>query len=134
MAVIEVKEKEIFNKEDIQVKESNERLRTEQRDLDKQAKLIEIGIEKTETLLKRSTSAEIIQVDKSLNTTFQEEVTNREKQLKAFVDSFSLNESLMAKTVTEGIGAFKTFINKTSSSANQSSVQGNGACEAIRSI
>ena len=88
MAVIEVKEKEIFNKEDIQVKESNERLRTEQRDLDKQAKLIEIGIEKTETLSKRSTSAEIIQVDKSLNTTFQEEVTNREKQLKAFVDSF----------------------------------------------
>ena len=36
----------------------------------------------------------------------------------------------MAKTVTEGIGAFKTFINKTSSSANQSRVQGNGACEA----
>ena len=37
----------------------------------------------------------------------------------------------MAKTVTERIGAFKTVINKTSSSANQSSVQGNGTSEAI---
>ena len=46
-AVIEAKEKEIFNKVDIQVKESHERLQTELRDLDKQAKLIEIGIGKT---------------------------------------------------------------------------------------
>ena len=37
---------------DLQVKESHERLRTEQRDLEKQAELIEIGIEKTEALLK----------------------------------------------------------------------------------
>ena len=36
----------------------------------------------------------------------------------------------MAKTVTEGISAFKTFINKTSTSANQSSVRGNGTSEA----
>ena len=50
--------------------------------------------------------------------------------LKAFVDSvFVENESLMAKTVTEGIGAFKTFVSKTS--AHQSSVQGNGTSEAI---
>ena len=41
---------------------------------------------------------------------------------------FVENESLMAKTVTEGIGAFKTFIKKTS--VNQSSVQGNGTSEA----
>jgi len=38
---------------DKQVKESQERLQTEQRDVDKQIKLIETGIEKTETLLKR---------------------------------------------------------------------------------
>ena len=75
MAVIEAKEKEILNKVDVQVKESHERLRTKQCDLDKQAKLIESGIEKTETLLKRSTSAEIVQVDKLFNTTFQEEVS-----------------------------------------------------------
>ena len=134
MEIIEAKEKEILNKVDIQVKESHERLRTEQRDLDKQAKLIETGIEKTEALLKRSMSAEIVQVDKSLNTTFQEEVTDGEEQVNCDLEGFRRfifveNESLMAKAVSEGIGAFKTFINKTS--ANQSSVQGNGTSEAI---
>ena len=43
---------------------------------------------------------------------------------------FVENEFLMVKTVTEGIGAFKTFINKLTS-ANQSSAQGNGTSEAI---
>ena len=134
MAVIEAKEKEILNKVDIQVKESHERLRTKQCDLQKQAKLIETGIEKTEALLKRSTSAEIVQVDKSLNTALQEEVTDGKEQVNCDLEGFRRfifveNESLMAKAVSEGIGAFKTFINKTS--ANQSSVQGNGTSEAI---
>ena len=134
MAVIEAKEKEILNKVHIQVTESHERLRTEQRDLDKQAKLIETGIENTEALLKRSTSAEIVQVDKSLNAIFQEEVTDGEEQVDCDLEGFRRfifagNESLMSKTVTEGIGAVKTYINKTS--AKQSSLQGNGSSEAI---
>jgi len=45
MAVIEAKEKEILNKVDKQVGESHERLRTEQRDVDQQVKLIETGID-----------------------------------------------------------------------------------------
>ena len=133
-AVIEAKEKEILNKVDIQVKESHKRLRTKQRDLEKQAKLIETGIEKTETLLKRSTSAEIMQVDKSFNTTFQEEVIDGQDQVVCDLEGFCRfvfveNKSLMAKTITEGIGAFKTFVSKTS--AHQSSVHGNGTSEAI---
>jgi len=39
------------------------------------------------------------------------------------------NESLMAKTVTEGIGAFKTFINKTC--AHESIVSGKGTSKAV---
>ena len=42
---------------------------------------------------------------------------------------FVQNESLMSKTVTEGIGGFKTFISKTS--AHQSNAQGKGTSEAI---
>ena len=134
MAVFQAKEKEILNKVDVQVKESHERLRTEQRDLDKQTKLIKTWIAKNEALLKRSTSAEIVLVDKSLNTTFQKEVTDGEDRVDCDLEGFRRfifvqNESLIAKTVTEGIGAFKTFIYKTS--ANQSSVQGNGTSEAI---
>ena len=134
IAVIEAKEKEILNKVDVQENESHKRLQTKQRDLDKQAKFIETGIDKTEALLKRSTSAEIVQLDKSFNTTFQEEVTDGEDQVDCDLEGFRRfvfleNKSLMAKTVTEGIGAFKTFVSKTS--AHQSSVQGNGTSEAI---
>ena len=102
--------------------------------MDKQAKLIETGIEKTEALLKQSTSAEIVQVNKSLNTAFQEEVTDGEERVDCDLEGFRRfifveNESLMGKTVTEGIGAFKAFVNKTS--AIQSIVQGNGTSEAV---
>ena len=119
---------------DKQVKESHERLRTEQRDVDKEVKLIETGIEKTETLLKRSTSAEIVQLEKSLNTMFKEDVIDGEDQVDCDLEGFRRfifveNDSLMAKSVTEGIGAFKTFISKTS--AHQSSAQGKGTSEAI---
>ena len=134
MAVIEAKEKEISNKVDKQVKESQERLRTEQRDVDKQVKLIETGIEKTETLLKRSTSAEIVQLDKSLNTLFKEDNSDGDGQVDCDPEGFRRfifveNESLMAKSVTEGIGGFKSFISKTS--VHQSNAQGKGTSEAI---
>ena len=133
-AVIEAKEKEILNIVDKQVKESQERLRTEQRDVDKEVKLIETGIEKTETLLKRSTSAEIVQLDKSLSITSQEEVIDGDDQVDCDLEGFRRfifveNESLMTKSVTERIGEFKTFISKTS--AHESSSQGKGTSEAI---
>ena len=134
IGVIEGKEKEILNKVDIQVKESHERLRTKQREMRKQVRLTETWNEKTEALLKRSTSAEIVQLDKSSNTTFKEEVTDGEEQVDCDLGGFPRfifveNESLMAKTVTEGIGALKTFVSKTD--ASQSRVQGNGTSKAF---
>ena len=91
-------------------------------------------MEKTETFLEQRTSAEVIKLDKSLNSIFQEEVADGEEQVDCDLEGFRRftfveNEALMAKTVTEGIGAFRTFISKTS--ANQSSVQGEGTREAI---
>jgi len=130
MAVIKAKKKELLNKVEIQVKESRERLRTEERNLGEQIKLIEREIEKTETLVKRSTSAGIVQMDKS----FELEVSDEEDQVDYDLEGFRRfifveNESLMAKSVTEGIGAFKTFFSKIS--ANQSGAQGKGMREAI---
>ncbi|KAL9980033.1 hypothetical protein ACROYT_G008569 [Oculina patagonica] len=80
---IEAKKKEILNEVDNQVKESVERLRTQQCEVVNQVKLIETGIEKTETILKRSTSAEIVRLDNksSLNAIFQEEVSDEEQQV-----------------------------------------------------
>ena len=119
---------------DKQVKESHECLRSEQRDVDKRVKLIETGIETTETLLRRSPSAEIVQLQKSLNTMFKEDIIDGEDQVDSDLEGFRRfifveNDSLMAKSVTEGIGAFKTFISKTS--AHQSSAQGKGTSGAI---
>ena len=133
-AVIEAKEKEISNKVDKQVKESQERLRAEQRDVDKEVKLMETGIKKMETLLQRGTSVEIMQLDKSLITMVEEEVGDGVNEVDCDLEGFRRfifveNVSLMAKSVTEGIGSFKTFINKTS--AHQSSVQRKGTSEAI---
>ncbi|XP_078361721.1 E3 ubiquitin-protein ligase TRIM71-like [Oculina patagonica] len=134
-AAIEAKKKEILNEVDNQVKESVERVRTQQCEVDNQVKLIETGIEKTESILKRSTSAEIVRLDSksSLNAIFQEEVSDEEKHvdrdfegLRQFI--FVENETLLDKINAEGIGSFKTFVSKTC--AHQSSAEGKGISEA----
>ena len=129
-AVIEAKKKDILNKVGVQVKQSVERLRTEQCEVDNQVKLIDTGIEKTETLLKRSTSAEIVLIDESsLKAIFLNEVSDEGEHvgcdlegLRRFI--FVENETLMDKINAEGIGSFKTFVNKTS--AHQSTAEGKG--------
>ena len=134
MAVIEANKKEILNEVDIQVKESVERLRTQQHKVENQVKQIETGIEKTETLLKRSTNAEIVHVDQaSLNALFQKEVVDEREQVDCDLEGlrrfiFVENETLIDKIKTEAIGSFKTFHCKTS--ANQSSTEGKGISEA----
>ena len=134
MAAIEANKKEILNKVDIQVKESVERLRTQQHKVENQVKQIETGIEKTETLLKRSTNAEIVHVDQaSLNALFQKEVVDEREQVDCDLEGlrrfiFVENETLMEKINTEGIGSFKTFHSKTS--AHQSRNEGKGISEA----
>ncbi|KAL9980037.1 hypothetical protein ACROYT_G008574 [Oculina patagonica] len=138
-AAIEAKKKEILKEVDNQVKESVERLRTQQCEMDNQVKLIEKGIEKTETILKRSTSAEIVRLDSksSLNVIFQEEVSDEEQQvdrdfegLRRFI--FAENETLLDKINAEGIGSFKTFVSKTC--AQQSSAEGKGISEATAGL
>ena len=134
MAVIEAGKMEILNKVDIQANESVELLRTQQCEVGNQVKLSEAAIEKTETLLKQGSSAEIVQLDKlTLNTMFQEgdgdegqQVDCDLERLRQFV--FLQNETLMAKLNTEGIGSFRTFVNNTK--AQQSSAEGKGIREA----
>ena len=134
MAVIEARKMEILNKVDIHAKESVERLRTQQCEEGNQVKLSEAAIDKTEALLKRGSSAEIVQLDKlTLNTMFQEGDGDEGEQvdcdlegLRQFV--FVQNETLMEKANTEGIGSFKTVFNKTK--AQQSSAEGKGISEA----
>jgi len=129
--VTEAKKQEIFNQVENQAKESLERLRIKQLEIEHELERIETVIENTETLVHRSASAEIVQLD----TTFLEGVRDEIAQvvvdcefedLGCFV--FVENKTLTAKTTHEGVGSVERFLNNRS--AHQSSAGGKGTCEA----
>ena len=131
MAVIEANKKEILNTVDVRVKESLERLRTQQCEADNQVKVIETETEKTETLLKRSTSAEIARLHKStfIMEKLQDEASDDEGQVDCDLEGlcrfiFVENEEIMEEAVTEGIGVFRILFNSTE--VHESSVEGKG--------
>ena len=128
MRVIEGKKQEIFKEVEDKARQSIERLVEQQSDVENELQLIETSIEKTETLLKRSTNAEIVH----FNTLFQEEVTDEaelvdcdRKDLCHFL--FFANKSLMAKANSEGVGSFKQIISQTKS--KNSTAEGKGITE-----
>ena len=133
IAIIETKKKEMLNKADKQIKESLGCVRTQQREVQRQVKLLETAVEKTETLLKRCTNAEITQLDKSLNTVLPEEVSDVGKQAAAYPEGlrqFLLkeNKTLLDSLNSDGIGTFQTFV--TNTCAHQSTAEGEGISEA----
>ena len=133
IAIIETKKKEMLNKADKQIKESLGCVRTQQREVQRQVKLLETAVEKAETLLKRCTNAEITQLDKSLNTVLPEEVSGVGKQAAADPEGlrqfrFKENKTLLDSLNSDGIGTFQTFMANTC--VHQSTVEGEGICEA----
>ena len=134
IAAIEAKKKEILHKVELQVKESLECLRTQQCEVERQMKQLETAIEKSEKLLKRSTSAEITQLDKTLDTILQEEISDEGKPVNYDLEglrqfSFVENKTVLAMVNTDGIGSFETSLNKTTSFLT--TAEGNGISEAI---
>lgn len=134
IGVIEAKKNEIFNKVENQERESLEGLIMQKSEIEQQVKMTETAVEKTETLLKRSTNAEVVQLDKSLKIIFQGGVRQEGKQVDCDLEClhqiiFVENTTLMDKTNTEGIGLIKTVVDKTS--AHQSSAEGKGITEVI---
>ena len=122
---IEAKKQEIFKDVEKKAKESLEHLGIQQCEVENQAKLITKEIKKTETLLKRSTNAEIV----GLDTSFLGQVNNEGEELDCDSEGrrhfiFKENETLMHKASSEGIGSFETFLSKTD--AQQSSAGGKG--------
>ena len=133
--VIETKKQEICNEVENEATVSIKRLVTQKSETEHRVKMTETIIEQTETFLERRTSAEIVQVDTSLDAIFQEGVVANEEEFvncgleaaRRFI--FVENETLMSKTITEGIGSFNAVFNKTS--ARQSIVEGKGTSEAV---
>ena len=127
--VFEAKKQELFKEVEDKAQEVIKRLEEQQSEVENELQLmIETSIEKTETLLKRSTNAEIVR----FNTLFQDEVTDEaekvdcdRKDLGHFV-SFA-NKSLMAKANGEGVRSLKQIISQTKSS--HSKAEGKGITE-----
>ena len=137
IGVIEAKKQEIFDKAECQAAESLERLVIQKSEIEHQVNTTETVIEQTETLLKQSTSAEIVQLHDSLNTIFPEGVSDETEQVDCDLEVirqfiFEENETLMDKANTEGIGSLKTLAKITS--AHQSSAEGKGITEGVVGI
>ena len=99
----------------------------------RQVKLLETTVEKTETLLKRFTNAEITQLDKSLNTVLPEEDSDVRKQAAADLEGlrqfrFEENKTLLDSLNSDGIGSIRTYV--TNTCAHQSTTDGKGVREA----
>ena len=129
MKVIKVEKQEIFKQAEDKAKESLEGLETQQCKVEHELQRIETEIEKTETLLTRSTSAEIVQLD----ATFLKRVGDDGVQLDCDVEDpggfiFVENKTLMDNASCDGIGSVGTFASKTK--ACRSSAEGKGISEA----
>ena len=130
MKVFEAKKQELFKEVEDKAQEAIECLEEQQSEVENELQLIETSIKKTETLLKRSTNAEIVHF--TVNTLFQEEVTDEaelvdcdRKDLGHFV--FFANKSLTAKANSEGVGSLKQIISQTKSC--NSKAEGKGITE-----
>ena len=127
--VIEAKKQEIFKEVEDQAKESLERLGMKQREVEQELEQIETALTKTGTLLTRSTSAEIMQ----LNTIFREGVSDDSVQLVCDFEDigcfrFIENKTLIDNVSGDGIGSVGILLSKTK--VHQSSANGKRTSEA----
>ena len=137
IAVIEAKKQEIIAEADHEAQQSLQRLRVQRIDIENKVKNIETAVGKSETLIKRSTNAELAQIDKTLSTIIPKEVDIEREQVDCDLEGlrqffFEQNESLKTKTNDEGIGCIRTFSSRTK--VDQSIAEGKGFTEAIVGI
>jgi len=131
--VIDEKKQEIINEVENQAKESLQRLETNKSEIEDEVKMSEATLNKAETFLKRSASAEIMQPNKLLNKIFQEEVgeeNSADRDEGNFLEfDFVKNQTLLENVSAENIGSLKRFVSKTR--PHLSSAEGKGINEAF---
>ena len=137
IALIKAKKLQIFTETDHEAQQSLKRLRVQRIDIENKVKNIETAVEKSETLLKRSTNAELAHIDKTLSTIIPKEEDDEREEVDCDLEGlrqfiFEENESLKTNTKDEGIGSIKTFLSETR--GDQSTAEGGGLTEAIVGI
>ena len=130
---VEAKKLEVFDDVERRTQLSLERIGIQMDKFVEQVKQHESEVERTETFIKRSTSAEIMQPNDVWNIIFREEnskeetVTDRENESFLARLSFVKNQKLFDLACGEQIGSLKS----TQTRAQQSSADGKGISEAI---
>ena len=119
MRIIEAKKQDIFKEVEDKAQELIERLVVQQSEVENELQLIETSIEKTETFLKRSSNAQIVQ----FNTVFQKAGDDGAEQVECELKDFGHFVFAGNKTLLEkGVGSF--FVTKTKS--RKSRAEGKG--------
>ena len=130
IATIEAKKQEIFDDVERRTKASVQKIGKQKEDIEEQAKRHESEIENTETLLKRSTSAQVMQPNELMDKLLKEEnyQDNSDRDDDFFQEFYFLkNHKLFDLVSVEQIGSLK----ESQTRAQQSSADGKGISEAI---
>ena len=128
-AAIEAKKEEIFDEVERRTQSSLENIGIQKDKFEEQVKKQESEIERTETVIKRSTSAEIMQPKDLFDKLLKEEnntVVDLENERFLARLNFVKNQKLFDLACIEQIG----FLKSTQTRAQQSSAQGKGISEA----
>lgn len=131
LAIIEAKKRAIFLEVENKTRKSFEHLTTEKCKIENEIKAIDALLEKADKLLTQSTDAEIIQLNKSLQTSFSRfsETETTSSDLEALPTRFFVENKKLLDTVnSEDIG-FLEMPHQTK--ANQSIAEGEGLNEAV---
>ena len=130
IATIEAKKQEIFDDVERRTKASVQKIGKQKEDIEEQAKRHESEIENTETLLKRSTSAQVMQPNELMDKIFKEENYQEESDRDDGLYQelfFVKNHKLFDLVSLEQIGSLK----ESQTRAQQSGAYGKGISEAI---
>ena len=131
-AAIEAKKLEMFDDVERRTKTSLQEIGKQKEDIEQQARKHESEIEDGETILKRSTSAQLMQPNKPLDKILKEENYREDSDRDdGFFQElyFVQNRKLFHLVRAEQIGSLKDYLTQTR--AQQSSADGKGITEAI---
>ena len=114
IAIIEARKQDVFDAVDYEAKKSLEPLSQKKGEVENQVKIIESAIERTQFLMKRNFSTEILGFSETFDAILQEQGTQGNRDTE-FIPRFSFtkSEKLINVLNSEGIGNVKTVFSET---------------------
>ena len=133
IAIIEARKQDVFNAVEYQAKKSLQSLSQKKGEVENQKKIIESAIARTESLMKRNFSIEILGFNETFDKILQEQGSQGNRDTE-FIPRFSFtkSEKLINVLNSEGIGNVKIVLSETK--AQQSGAKGKESSKVIAGI